>query len=76
MEEISIKLPPYEWHALLKELEQNMCIVNRDQTNSYVLYRAIASQLAGREIKVEMPVQQTAIQEPVEKTFWQKLFNR
>lgn len=48
----AVKLSIFEWHALLRELEEKFCVVNRNQHNAKVLYNAIASQLHGRPVDV------------------------
>lgn len=49
---ISITLTPYQWHMLLEELENRLCVVNIDRTNLVEVYEAIAGQLRGEPVKV------------------------
>lgn len=49
---VSITLTPYQWHKLLEELEDRLCVVNIDRTNLIELYEEITYQLRGERVKV------------------------
>ncbi len=78
---LTVTLTSYEWHALLKSLEEHMCIVNRNQENTFTLYELIASQLAGHPITVSRPKDSVPVTankpstEPIyfQPTLWQRL---
>ncbi len=77
----SIELSNYAWHSLLSELEDSLRICNRDNTNVEILYENIASQLAGRPVKVSRPEKQKVkpLDKPPEnpvktKSFWRKFW--
>ncbi len=77
----SIKLSNYDWHILLDELEQTMRIYNKDNSNAEILYCNIASQLAGRPVKISRPEKQKVkpLDKPPEnpvktKSFWRKFW--
>lgn len=72
---LAVRLSSYEWHALLKELEHALCIVNRDRHNPRVLYNSIASQLAGRKIEVEVRLREDEKETvPAKPESWLKRF--
>ena len=49
---ISVTLTPYQWHNLLEELEDRLCVVNIPRKNLVEVYEAIAGQLRGGPVKV------------------------
>ena len=51
--QLSVTLSGYEWHLLLKELEQSMRFANLDTSVAIRLFDEIASQLAGVRVSVE-----------------------
>ena len=63
MEKIQIALAPFMWHKLLQELEHLLCIVNRDRTDLVMVYEEIASQLAGRSVRVDFTAQEAKLDE-------------
>ena len=50
---IKVSLTFYEWHTLLKELENNFSDVGRDKNNSKQLYEKILSQLDGTKMVIK-----------------------
>lgn len=85
---ITVTLPAYRWHKLLSEMEDAMCVCNRDQRTMIELYQDIASQLDNGAVKVRhqqnpnpafrptppAPVSPPAAERPV--SIWARLTGR
>ncbi len=77
---VTVTLSPFQWSMLLTQLENDMCIVNRDRENLFRLYEIIASQLAGHPVTVrrpeaKKPLAETPTREPERRTWLKDLFN-
>jgi hypothetical protein len=77
--EISISLSAYRWHQLLRELEDAMRIVNRDNDALIGLYENIGSQLSGGPVVVERrkqppvrPMESVSEERKPDSSFWSK----
>lgn len=74
---ISIMLTAYQWHNLLEELEDRLCVVNIDRKNLVEVYEAIAGQLRGGPVRVILnyPKEKEEKKKAVGKLrrFWGKL---
>ena len=49
----SVTLSVYDWHLLLKAMENLICIVNRDNANVKRIYEVISTQLCEVPVKVQ-----------------------
>ena len=49
---VTIILTAYEVHQLLKVFDNQLCIYNRDQTNTIDIYEKIATQLSGKNFVI------------------------
>ncbi len=68
---LSVTLTAYDWHALLREMEEMSNIVNRDQRNLRILYTAIASQLAGEQVNPFARIEEREAAEAKRKAYEQ-----
>lgn len=81
----SVTMSVWEWHHLLRSMEESMSVVNRDRRNVRILYGKIATQMAGHNVDViepepEKPSDTTTkpVAEPSKdssKTFLQRIFS-